>query len=101
MATYAELFNIQNDPTLRNKILIAVTVKAQALIDLASPNAGQVTWAANALSSPVAMMTKVMPYVLAANKSASQATILAASDSAVQTNVDAAVDKLIAGGVVS
>lgn len=101
MATYAELFGIQNDATLRNKIGVAVTIKAQALIDLASPTANQVAWAANTLSDPTKMMQKIMPYVLAANKSATQAQILAATDSAVQTNVDAAVDKLIAGGVVN
>ena len=101
MATYAELFDIQTDAVLRNKIQIAVIVKAQALIDLASPTANQVTWAANALNDPTKMMTKIMPYVLAANKSATQSNILSASDSAVQTNVGAAVDKLISGGVVN
>lgn len=100
MATYAELFSIQNDATLRNKIQIAVTIKAQSLIDLASPTANQVAWASNALRDPVVVMTKIMPYVLAANKSATQSQITGASDSAVQANVDAAVDKLIAGGII-
>lgn len=101
MANYAELFSIQNDPTLRNKIQVACVVKAQALIDLASPTDNQVAWANNALTNPTQMMVKIMPYVLAANKSATTSQITGASDSTVQTNVDAAVDKLIAGGVVS
>lgn len=101
MATYSELFSVQNDPTLRNKIQVACIVKAQALIDLASPTVNQVAWANSALTNPTQMMVKIMPYVLAANKSATQANILSASDSAVQTNVDSAVDKLIAGGVVN
>lgn len=100
MATYSELFAIQNDATLRNKIQVAVTVKAQSLLDLASPTANQVLWASNALNNPTQTMVRIMPYVLAANKSATQSQITGASDSAVQTNVDAAVDKLIAGGVV-
>lgn len=100
MATYSELFSIQGDGNLKNKIQIAVTVKAQSLIDLASPTANQIAWAANALKDPVGTMTKIMPYVLAANKSATQSQILSATDSAVQANVDSAADKLIAGGVI-
>lgn len=100
MATYSELFAIQNDATLRNKIQVAVTIKAQSLLDLASPTANQVSWASNALKDPVTTMTRIMPYVLAANKSATQSQITSASDSAVQTNVDAVVDKLVAAGVV-
>ena len=101
MATYEEIFAIQNNGTLRNKIHIAVTIKAQSLLDLASPTVNQVAWASRALADPVGMMVKIMPYVLAANKSATSSQITSAADSVVQSNVDLAVDKLISGGVVS
>ena len=102
MATYAELFDLKSSAfVLRNKVIVAVTVKAQTILDLATPTDNQVAWAANAISDPVRFADKIMLYVLAANKSATTSQISGASDSTVQTNVDAAVDKMIAGGVVS
>lgn len=101
MASYSELFDIRNNGPLRNKIMIAITVKAQTIIDLASPSANQITWASNAILDAVKMADKIMPYVLAANKAATVAQIVGASDASVQTNVDLAVDKLIAGGITS
>lgn len=100
MATYAEIFDLRSNNALRNKIAVAVVVKAQTLIDLASPTAGQLSWANNAMNNPIASADKIMHYVLAANKSSTTSQISSASDSAIQTNVDAAADKLIAGGIV-
>lgn len=101
MATYLELYDLQNNDTLHHKIYIAVVKKAQTLTDLATPTANQLTWANNALSNPRGMVAKILPYVLAANSGATTSQIAAASDAAVQTNVDATVDKLIAGGITS
>lgn len=98
MATYTELFNLRSSSDLRNKIAVAAVVKAQAIIDLASPTAGQIQWAEQAIADPVSKADALMHYVIAANKTATVAQILSASDATIQTNVDAAVNKIIAGG---
>jgi len=99
MATYAELFDLLSNSTLRNKVQVAVTKKAQSLIDIAVPNANQIQWANIALTNPERMLDKLYPYVLAANSGATSAAIQAATDSTIQTNVDAAADKLINAGI--
>ena len=99
MATYAELYDLRSDDELKNKIVVAVAVKAQTILELASPTTAQVTWASEAIDGPIQKATSLMNYVLAANKALTVAQIQAAADTAVQTNVDAAVDKIITGGV--
>jgi hypothetical protein len=98
MATYAELFELRADSPLRNRVTVAVVVKAQGLIDGASPTAAEITWSEEALRSPVSRATEILNYVLAANKAATVANITGATDAAIQSNVDAAADALIAGG---
>lgn len=100
MATYTELFGLKSDSAFRNKIAVAVVVKAQALIDGATPTTDEITWANNAISAPNQQADKIVNYVLAANKSATTVQITGATDVAIQTNVDTAVDALIAGGAV-
>ena len=98
MATYAELFELRSNSPLRNRVAVAIIIKAQSLIDGATPTAAQIAWANAALQGPVDKAGEILNYVLAANKDASESQILDASDSAIQTNVDTAVDALIAGG---
>lgn len=101
MATYAQIYDeFASDSALRNKVAVACCIKAQTLVDLASPTAAQITWASNTLASPAGSAAKLMPYVLASNAGATQAQIAAATDSAIQAAVNAAADKLIAGGIV-
>lgn len=95
MATYLELEALRNDETLIPKVSMAAVIKAQSLIDAASPTAGQVEWANETLRNPRDRARVLVRYVIAANKGLDVAAIKAASDSAIQTNVDAAVDKLI------
>tara|TARA_Y100000310_G_C20582742_1_gene763822 strand:+ start:407 stop:706 length:300 start_codon:yes stop_codon:yes gene_type:complete len=98
MATYAELFELHSNSPLRNKVAVAVVVKAQDLIDGATPTADEITWADAALGSPSSKAKEILNYVLAKNKGSDIATILAASDATIQSNIDTAVDALIAGG---
>lgn len=98
MATYTELFDLRSDSALRNRVAVAVAVKAQAILALASPTAAQVAWASAAIGDPIGKADSLLNYVLAANKSATVTQIKTATDAAVQTQVDAAVDKLVAGG---
>lgn len=100
MANYQELFDLNSTGTaIRNKVAVACTVKAHALLSMATPSVTQVAWASNTIKDPVKMADKIFPYVLAANKSASVAQITAAADADIQTAVDAAADKLIGGGI--
>lgn len=99
MATYAEIFALRNHSELKNKIAVAVAVKAQALIDAASPTAAQIEWAQDAIVNPESKAGELLNYVLAKNKALTTTQITEAADSAIQTQVSDAVDKLIAGGV--
>ena len=98
MATYAELFDLKSNTVFRNKVAVAVVVKAQGLLDGGTPTHAQIDWAVEAIRAPMGKASELVNYVLAANKNLDTATILAASDSAIQTNVDAAVDAIVAGG---
>ena len=100
MATYSELFELRNNTALRNKVAVAVTKKAQSILDSATPTANQVAWANAALSSPLDMATKLYFYVLAANSAATIGQITSAADAVIQSNVDAAADALIAQAVL-
>jgi len=100
MATYTELFDLKSNDALKNKITVAVVVKANALISAVTPTASEITWADNVLSNPSIESSRLINYVLAANKSATVAQISSATDSAIQTNVDEAVDAIIGGGTV-
>ena len=97
MATYTELYDQRSNDVLRNKIAVAVTVKAQDLLD-GTPTAAQVQWASEAIADPIGKAGMLLNYVLAANKDATVQQINGASDAAIQANVDAAVDVLISGG---
>lgn len=99
MATYSELYDLRSNDTLKNKVSVAVAIKAQALLDAAMPTAAQVAWANDAITDPVSKAGQLLNYVLAANSSATVAQITGASDSSIQNNVNSAADALIAGGV--
>ena len=90
MATYADLFALRNNADLRNKVAVAVIVKAQ---DLAAsvPTTNEKAWISKAFASPSGEATRVFSAVLAANKDLTVAQISAATDVAIQTNVDAIV----------
>lgn len=99
MATYQELYDLGSNSALRNKIAVAVAIKAQTILDEASPTVAEVEWAKEALNAPLREADILMHYVLAANRAATTGQIVGATDSAIQTNVNAAVDKIISGGV--
>lgn len=98
MATYAELYDLRADSDLRNRIAVAVTIKAQSLIDGESPTAAEIAWANDAIRDPEGKAATLQNYVLAAHKNATVQQVQSASDTAVQNSVNKAVDALIAGG---
>jgi hypothetical protein len=98
MATYAELYDLRTHSALRNKITVAIGVKAAAILDSASPTAAQVTWAKEAIENPQSKADAMLNYLLASNASATTGQITGALDAAIQTKVNTAVDTIITGG---
>jgi hypothetical protein len=98
MATYAELYELRANSDLRNKVAVAVAVKAQTLLDAATPSNSQVAWANAAISNPNAKAEVLLNYSLAKNKAMTVVQINGAADATIQSAIDGAVDKLIAGG---
>ena len=98
MATYEELFALQTNDALRQKVAVATIVAAQAKL-AGTPSAAEATWAKEVIQYPIGDRARsVLNLVLAANKDVSVATIEGANDAAIQANVDAVIDGLIAAG---
>ena len=99
MATYTELFDLRVNSSLRNRIAVAVTIAARAVmleaVDV--PNhANRYKWAATAFSNPEGQADRFLWAALAANATATVAQITGATDAMLLSAVTAAVD-LIAG----
>lgn len=98
MATYSELYDLHDYEPLRQRVAVAVSVKAQNLVDLSTPTAAQVTWAEAALKNPLSETDKLFRYLLAKNNALTVDQIKNATDSSIQNQVDSAVDTIITGG---
>lgn len=97
MATYNEIFAIPgSSQSLREKITVAIAVKAYAIASAASPTASQVAWAKDALRNPQNWNDTVLYAALAANNTATVSQIQNANDAGVQTVVNTVVDNLLA-----
>lgn len=97
MATYEELATLPGDDLwglFKDKVAVAVGIKATAIINEAAPTAGQLAWAQQAIEDPRGSGDNIVWYVVSDNANASKMQILTAPDNAIQTNVDAAVDAL-------
>lgn len=101
MASYSELYGLNNDSALRNRVLTACVIAAEAVMleDGGTPNhANRLLWSASVFANPSAEAERMFMAVLAANAEHTVEQIRGASDAAIQTNVDAHVD-LFATGV--
>ena len=100
MATYTELYSLQSDDSLRNKVAVACIVAAEAIRveDGGTANhANRLLWAKASFEDPIGAAEPMLRALLAANKAATEANISGASDVSIQTNVDAAVDIFATG----
>ena len=79
---------------MRAKIEVAITIKAQILID-GTPTVGQLAWATEAVQSPSSKAPPILHYMIAANNAAALSAITGATDAVIQTNANAAVDALV------
>lgn len=99
MATLLELNTLvssSDSSDLRKKIIAAITIKANAVVDSASPTAAALAWAKAALADPRAYEQLALHTALASNSGATVAQIVGASDASLQTIVNGVVDKLLA-----
>jgi hypothetical protein len=99
MATYLELFDLQTNDGLRQKVAVASAVAAQNELT-GTPTQQAAIWAKEVVANPLAAAERIVILILAANASATVAQINAASDASIQTNVNALVPGLIAATVV-
>lgn len=99
MATYKEIYDLRSNSDLRNKIAVAVLVKAQALLDLTTPTTKQVAWARDAISNPDGVAQPLLNYLLAKYDGLTVVQINGSPDSTIQTAVNSVVDAIIAGGI--
>jgi hypothetical protein len=98
MATYIELQSLRGSTLsspLREKINVAITIKANILAKLPTPTAAQVAWSKAALESPESFQNIVLNYILADYHTQTTTVIQNATDAQVQTAVNAAVDTLL------
>lgn len=99
MATYAELYELGSNASLRNKLTVAALVAAQAVMVEAGSvenHAKRMLWAAQVFADPNGMGQKMLMAALAANAAMSVAQITSASDAALLSTVQAAIN-LFAG----
>lgn len=99
MATYLELARINDSSAawndFRDKAAFAVVKKAQTVLDSTTPTAGAVAWSIAALKAPGRTADELIPYIIAANSTATITQILNATDSAIQNNINAAADVIL------
>lgn len=98
MATYQELHALRGAAStepLKQKIAVAIAIKANTIAKLASPTVAQKAWAVSALADPGKDMGTVLNYILAEYNAQATNAITGASDANVQAAVNAAVDTLL------
>jgi hypothetical protein len=99
MATYTELYALwgsNSASTLRQKISVAIAIKANAIAKSANPTDAQKTFAKAALADPDQYQQAVFNYILAEYNAQATSAIIGATDAQVQAAVDATINTLLA-----
>lgn len=99
MATYNELHALRGSAgieSLKQKIEVAIAIKANTLTKLPAPTTAQKDFAKAALTSPASYLEVILNYILADYNTVTTSVISSAVDADVQTAVNAAVDTLLA-----
>jgi hypothetical protein len=94
MATYEELRAMFGNDALRNRIEVAVILKAHAILQEVTPSAARLAWVVTAFTATETQAVLLLKYALAANAAATVAQITGAADAVLLTAIGAAVDKL-------
>lgn len=98
MATYQELHALRGAAStepLKQKIAVAIAIKANVIAKLPTPTPGQHAWAVSALADPNKDAGTILNYILAEYNAQAVGVITGATDASVQTAVNAAVDTLL------
>jgi hypothetical protein len=98
MATYIELFNLRVTEELlplRQKIAVALSIKANAIAKSPSPTPEQKAFAVAALRDPTHYTAMVLNYILAEYNTQAVGVITGATDAQVQAAVNATADTLL------
>ncbi len=98
MATYTELHDLRTADallTLRKKIDVALSIRANQIAKLAMPTTAQKQFAVQALKDSGSYSPLILSYILAEYNTQPAAAITGATDAQVQSAVDAAVNTLI------
>lgn len=98
MATYTELHTLRGSATanpLKEKIAMAISIKANAISKLPAPTEGQRSFSIAALQNPTSYVDTVFNYILAEYNTLTTLEITGATDGSVQTAVNATVDTLL------
>ena len=97
MATYLELAAARGATTsdpLKQKITVAIAIKANLISNDAVPSQQLLTWAQSALTAPDQYLWPMLNYIFAEYHTAPIATITNATDTQVQDAVNVAVDTI-------
>lgn len=95
MATYTELRGLINEPTLKERVSIALLIAAEAIRteDGATVNhANRLKWAKDVLRDPDGHADDMLRALIAQNASLTAAQITGVTDAAMQTAVNNAVN---------
>ena len=95
MAALTELRNLRSDVTMLQKVEGAVLIAADTIYNESAAttnHANRIIWAKQAMERPSGKTQAVWNAMLAANNTATVATILALFDSTIQTAVDTSID---------
>lgn len=102
MATYTELVSVLSDETLRDRVGIALMIKAEVEIRPTNlPTTDEQVYAAVVFAQPRRQGEIALRAVIAANNTLSVAQIQSATDAGIQTNVDDLWDALVAADAAS
>lgn len=95
MATYSDLYNLNNNSDLKNRVMIACLVSAEAIVaelDTVPNHANRLIWAAKVFATPAAESDRMFWALIAANNSLTLEQITGATDAGIQTEVNNHVD---------
>lgn len=98
MAAYTDLHALLGSTTLdalRQKIIVAIAIKANVIAKSASPTAAAKAFATAALAEPGNYLPTILNYILAEYNTSTTTAITGATDAQVQTAVNAAIDTLL------
>ena len=99
MAAYSELYAQRDNDDLRQRIEVALTLKAQAYLDDANPTQEQRAWAKQIFQDGHSESIRMLKYLLAKNKSSTIAQIIGASDAALSAQIDVVANQFVSAFV--